>query len=343
MTEPPTGWTTPGSQPPPEVPQWTAPPSYGNQTPWAATDPTWAMAPQPGVIPLRPLGLGEILDAAIKIIRRYPKPTLGLSAAIALVVTVINVLFVLLLDSGTRPTFGSGSSDSSTAVSFNDTNLSSAPGSIVTFLAGLVLTGVLVAVVGKAVLGQPAPPAEIWRSVKGRLWALLGLSLLTGLILALPIGVGVLIGVVTGSVGLAVLLGLTGGIASVYLYVRLALAAPALVLEKASVTTALKRSGVLVKGAWWRTLGILLLSSVIVAFISGIVTVPIAIAVLIGSGGDPTGTPLQLVTHVLTGLLSIFIAPFGAGVRAMVYVDRRMRAEGLDVALQSAATTPPAL
>ena len=53
--------------------------------------------PQPGVVPLRPLALGELLDGAIKIIRRYPRPTLGLSAAIAAVVTVLNVGLVLLL------------------------------------------------------------------------------------------------------------------------------------------------------------------------------------------------------------------------------------------------------
>jgi hypothetical protein len=341
MTEPPTGWTTPGSPPAPDGPQWTAPPAYGNQAPWAATDPTWAMAPQPGVIPLRPLGLGEILDGAIKIIRRYPRPTLGLSAAIALVVTVINVLFVLLLDGGSRPTFADNSGDGS-GTTLNNTNLSGAPGTIVTFLAGLVLTGVLVAVVGKAVLGQPAALGEIWQSVKGRLWALLGLSLLTGLILSLPIGVGIAIGLLTGSVGLTVLLGLIGGVGSVYLYVRLSLAAPTLVLEKAGVTTALRRSGVLVKGAWWRTLGILLLSSIIVGFVTAIVTVPVAVIALVASGGD-SGNGLQILTHVLTGLLSVFIAPFGAGVRAMVYVDRRMRAEGLDVALQAAATAPPAL
>jgi hypothetical protein len=341
MTEPPTGWTTPGSQPAPEGPQWTAPPSYGSQAPWAATDPTWVMAPQPGVIPLRPLGLGEILDGAIKIIRRYPKPTLGLSAAIALVVTVINVLFVLVLDTGARSAFSGNSGDGGSFSS--NTNLSGGPGAIVSFLAGLVLTGVLVAVVGKAVLGQPAPPGEIWRQVKGRLWALLGLSLLTGLLIALPVGAGVLIGVLAGSAALAVLLGLAGAVGSVYLYVRLSLAAPTLVLEKAGVTTALKRSGVLVKGAWWRTLGILLLSSIIVGFITAIVTVPVAVIALVASGGDAAGSGLQIITHVLTGVLSVFIAPFGAGVRAMVYVDRRMRAEGLDVALQAAATAPPAL
>ena len=40
------------------------------------------MAPKPGVIPLRPLGVGEILDGAISYIRANPGVTLGLSAVV---------------------------------------------------------------------------------------------------------------------------------------------------------------------------------------------------------------------------------------------------------------------
>ena len=38
-----------------------------------------AIAPKPGIVPLRPLGVGEILDGAFTSMRRYPKATLGLS------------------------------------------------------------------------------------------------------------------------------------------------------------------------------------------------------------------------------------------------------------------------
>ena len=38
---------------------------------------------RPGIIPLRPLGLGDILDGAIKLIRFNPKAVLGLSAIAA--------------------------------------------------------------------------------------------------------------------------------------------------------------------------------------------------------------------------------------------------------------------
>ena len=55
-----------------------------------ARDPaTAAAAPKPGVIPLRPLGLGEILDGSFATIRRNPKATLGIAAIVMTVSAVI--------------------------------------------------------------------------------------------------------------------------------------------------------------------------------------------------------------------------------------------------------------
>ena len=43
----------------------------------------WAApAPMPGGVPLRPLGVGEILSGAFTLIRRNPMATLGLAAII---------------------------------------------------------------------------------------------------------------------------------------------------------------------------------------------------------------------------------------------------------------------
>ena len=47
----------------------------------------WAI--KPGVIPLRPLGLGEILDGAISTMRRYPKLMLGVAAIVVTITQMI--------------------------------------------------------------------------------------------------------------------------------------------------------------------------------------------------------------------------------------------------------------
>jgi hypothetical protein len=329
MTEPPPSWSSPGGEsspiPPPPAPIPTHSYGYG----YAAA--------QPGVIPLRPLALGELLDGSIKVIRRYPRPTLGLSAAIAVVVTALNIVGVLLLDESARNVSEPGTFDSDQVAAGL---AAGGPAQLLAFVAGLVLTGALIIVGGKAVRGQPAPTSEVWAAVKPRLLALLGLSLLTGLIVVAPlvlgIGVAVVLGLALGGAGLAIgiPLGIAGFVAFVYLYIRLSLSSAALVLEKTGVTQALRRSGVLVKGSWWRIFGILLLTWLITAIISGIIVVPVVGVSAVLTSDD---SPVYLVLQQLgAGLAAVLLSPFSAGVRALLYVDRRMRAEGLDVALQAA-------
>ena len=349
MSEPPTGWSapvggwaSPGAEQPPPAATVTPPPGSGPPQAWYGAPQTGygGLPPGPGVVPLRPLGLGELLDGAIKIIRRYPRPTLGLSAAIAVVVTLINVIFALLLDAASPATTDRGSTDvfvvSSTAIG------TTLPGAVVGFLANLVLTGALVVVVGKAVLGQPAPTSEVWATVRPRLLPLLGLSVLIGLAVMVPSVVGIALAVALGvGIGAAALvlgipLAILGMGLSAYLYVRLALAAPALVLEKAGIIAALRRSSVLVKGSWWRVFGVLLLASVIAAVISGIIGLPISLVALLTTGGRSASTSYLVAQQIGAGIASVLVAPFSAGVRALLYVDRRMRAEGLDLALQAA-------
>ena len=226
MTEPPTqppppGWTKPGAPepsapppppPPPPPPGYgygapppPPPPGYGYPPPGYGQQPAWGQPqwgqPQwgapvvtPGVVPLRPLTLGEILDGAVKVIRRYPKPTLGLSAVIAVLTTVLGLLIVIGSDySSFADDVRSGGSSDDPFV--NGADIASIPVSVLGWLAGIVLTGFLVAVVGKAVLGQPASFSETWQQVRPRIWALLGLALLTGLLAGGPLVVGVLLAV----------------------------------------------------------------------------------------------------------------------------------------------------
>jgi hypothetical protein len=298
----------------------------------------------PGVVPLRPLTLGEILDGAVKVIRRYPKPTLGLSAIIAVVTTVLGLLLVLAGDysSFADDLRSGGSSDDPFA---NGADVASIPVSLLGWLAGLVLTGFLVVVVGKAVLGQPASFGETWQQVRPRLWALIGLALLTGLLTSAPMIAGGLVAVLLAYISPVLLvIGIPLVIASVclgvYLYVRVSLASAALVLEKASVRTALTRSGVLVKGDWWRVFGILLLVQVISYVVSQVMVIPFAIIggiSLFASPDEGGATALFLLVTVGSGLATFLVSPFTSGARALLYVDRRMRAEGLDLTLQAAA------
>jgi hypothetical protein len=302
----------------------------------------------PGVVPLRPLTVGELLDGAVKVVRRYPRPTLGMSAVVAVVTTVLNLLAVLAEDTSQLARDASssgGESDFSTSFGAGSGGLAGIPGTVFGFLGGLVLAGFLVAVVGKAVLGQPTSFAETWAQVRPRIWALLGLTFLIALVCFLPMVAGIVVAVVLGFIALPLLfvgvpLAAGGMLASVYLYVRFSLSSAALVLEKAKIREAMRRSGVLVRGSWWRVFGVLLLVQLLSALVTGVLTVPFAIAGGVTAATNPDGggfTVLLVATQIGGGLAAFLVSPFAAGARGLLYVDRRMRAEGLDLTLQAAA------
>jgi len=364
----PDGWSTPagwGGPAEPSSPAHGAPADLdANAPPAPASGPpppttgSWGARPverKPGVVPLRPLGLGEVLDGAVGVIRRYPRPALGLSVIVAVVTTLLNVLLLVTAFQPLLAFDPSSFDDGDTAALEGALGGAFAGGALsilLTLLAGAVLTGAIAAVVGKAVLGAPLSFGQVWAQVRPLLLKLVGVAVLVlvlvyGVLLlgiAVAAGLFALGGAILGFVAIPVVL--VSAALAVYLYIRFALAPCVLVLERTSIRMSLRRSGVLVKGDWWRVLGILLLTFVIGTFVSQIVQLPFAVLGAGSPGGllDPDagafGTRELVASAIGGGLASTIIAPFTAGVRALLYVDRRMRAEGLDVALAAAAATP---
>ena len=383
MSEPggwstPDGWGAPASPPPPAPGQGygqqdPGQPGYGQrpadlgygQQPAPGTPPygrpqaPWGTRPvddKPGVVPLRPLGLGEVLDGAVGVLRRYPRPALGLAALVALVSTVCNVLLLvtafepfLRVDTAALDRGDTAALENAIGGAFAGASLSL----LLALVSGAVMTGAMTAVVGKAVLGEPMTFGQAWAQVRARLLPLIGLALLVLVIVA-----GTLIGATVAGIALIAVLGGTGAFVGVplmlagaavalWLYVRLSLAPCALVLERTGIGTSLRRSAVLVKRDWWRVFGVLLLTVVIGTFVSQVVQLPFA-ALGAGSVGgvfdpetDVLGTRSLVMSAIGGGLAATLVAPFTAGVRALLYVDRRMRAEGLDVSLSAAAASRP--
>jgi hypothetical protein len=190
---------------------------------------------------------------------------------------------------------------------------------------------------------------EAWAAVRPLLLRLLGLAVVVGLAVwgtfVLGLVAALALGAALGGAGIAlgVLLGLGAAVAAVLVYVRLSLAPSAMVLERAGVVASLRRSSALVRGDAWRVLGVLLLVLVITTFISQVLQTPFAVRSF-GAGLSGEATTFSTTDVVLQSIGSALaltvVAPFGAAVRALLYVDRRMRAEGLDVSLAAAAARP---
>ena len=368
MNEPMSGWVSPSGDapaPPLSAPAPTAAPaayampSYDGAPAGWQTVPGWGQPrppePKPGVVPLRPLGLGELLDGAVSLIRRYPRPVLGLSAALSVIATAVNVTLAVtvlkpLIAFDTSAIANGGTASTNQLDGFvGGATLGGFGSSLVSALATIVLTGVLTAIAGRGVLGEPMTLAQAWAEVRPAIWRLIGLALLTGLLvygtLALGITVAVVLFATVGGIStiLGIPLALGAVCLAVYLYCRLSLAPCAAVLERAGVRTSLRRSGVLVRRSWWRVFGVLLMAVVVASIVGQVIQGPFLVfglAPTLFGGGNITDAPTRLLvlSYIGAGIAQTLIGPFAAGVRALLYVDRRMRAEGLDVALSAAAT-----
>ena len=308
--------------------------------------------PGPGGIPLRPLAVGEILSGAFTSIRQNPAATLGLAAILltwygvasaAISLALRGVLNDLHLYSGQTLT-----PEQARHVLFQvfAIVLPSFLGLfVIAFLFELILTGLLTVVIGRGVLGRKVGMGEAWRIALPRLPAIVGAVILTALCVIGPwafVAAAVVILALAHINAAAIAVGVLGGIAAICLTiwfsVMLSLATPTVVLERQGPARALGRSWRLVRRSFWRVLGILLLAAVIVGLAGFVLQVPFAIAG--GSGGIFGLAGTRTVAAIIIGAVGSIVAgavtwPISAGVTVLLYLDMRMRKEGLDLTLQS--------
>ncbi|WP_299034437.1 glycerophosphoryl diester phosphodiesterase membrane domain-containing protein [uncultured Pseudokineococcus sp.] len=326
-------------QPPSTAPGWGPPPGAG---------PAWSSPQRPGIVPLRPLGALELLEGGFRAISANPRVMLGTSAAVFGAVAVLSLLLAPLFGSAfaavlneSLPAAGAGSEFSALDLAGTDPVTT-----VVSLVATTVLTGLLVLSVSGSVIGRTVPAGELWQRVRGRVLALVGLALLTGLVYFAVVLLGAGIGALgffagTGAGVGGLVLGLLAGVAvAVWLGTRWAFAAVALLLEGRGVFSALGRSAGLVRGTWWRVFGVLLLTYVLVSIATAVLVVPAGVVsgVIDVVVGSTAGSALAAFVTLLFGTVaSILVQPFASAVVALLYTDLRIRQEGLDVELARAA------
>ncbi|MFJ1844824.1 MULTISPECIES: glycerophosphoryl diester phosphodiesterase membrane domain-containing protein [unclassified Streptomyces] len=362
-TPPPAGqWTAPsapgaGPGAPPPAPGW----GGGAQGPWGGgpNGAGWGRPPtaaKPGVIPLRPLGVGEILDGAVSTMRAHWRTVLGITLTVAVIaqIAIILVQRYLLPEPPAIDPHATGSEAlRQSADSAQSALISSVPSLLITLIATLVTTSVLTVVISRSVLGRPVTLSDAWAEARTRLAPLLGLTMLLTLIGAAVMAAGLLPGMLIGSTtgaGLVVIGFLAASVVVIWLMVRFCLASPALMLERQSITTSMRRSAKLVRNAWWRTFGILALTWLLTLIVSVIIAIPFGIiAMTVDDGGISSvltngstnfGWPFLIVSGIGQVITATITYPLSAGVMALLYVDQRIRREALDLDLARAAGLP---
>jgi hypothetical protein len=364
------GWQAPGYPGSPAQPDSGAqsdqypPPGYPPTPPAGWGAPAWGPPPpvKPGVIPLRPLGVGEIMDGAVTTIRRNPGPMLGLSAVLAIIVQFIGLIasWLLFRDLQALETLPATASPAEVFGVVGGTVGGFGVMAIVSWVATVILTGVLTVVVSRAVLGENLTVGAAWAKARPKLPKLLLLTLVYSLIAIAPLLAVTLLMVLAaatgggnGMIGVGVLAGFVGVALTVWLYVRYSLATPAFMLESTpgshpgeparpiGIGKALRRSAELVTKSWWRLFGILILVWIVAMIVTQVIGVLFSIPTFFFADPfDPESmTSLGMLSlSALGGVVSTTItAPFLAAAVALLYVDRRIRREALDVELARAA------
>ena len=329
---------------------------------WAAPADGFFLAPKPGIIPLRPLSIGEIISGAFESLRANPRamflPSLIVLTATGALSAVLNYLGASFLLSRVDDLLNSSDVRISGILPvFMGSFASQMVGALLTALATTILTGLLIVAVSRSVLGRIATPGEVWERTRGRILPLIGQTLLITLITIVADIIILVIGVVLIAVIAASIMGSDPGagaiiatllvalalivlvfIAAVFLVVRLSLAPAALMLENTGVVEGIGRSWALTRGSFWRVLGILVLAGLITGLVTGTLSFGLGMVLGVISVGLPAAQPLvSAVTVLLTSVLSALVLPFTAAVTALTYIDLRMRTEGLDVELRQAA------
>lgn len=332
-------------------------PGYG-QNPYGApqfTQPGWTPPPKPGLIPLRPLGFGTLLGAPFLALKRNPKATFGSALLVQAVSVVISLLVIGVITfffvsriTAARPE----DQDAVAAGGIAGIIIGALIPFLITLIGTVFLQGVIVTEVARATLGEKLTLKAVWKATWPRLghlllWVLVATLAVLVVLAAITAIVWLLVvlggGFVAAGVIIAILAGIALLVAGVWVSIKLSIVPSIIVLERATMVAAIRRSWRLTDGYFWRTLGVQYLIAFIVGTVSQVVVTPISfLYVMAVSTIDPTGTSAEswigpIILYAIMIVLSLLVASITSVVSsaaiALIYVDLRMRKEGLDLEL----------
>lgn len=330
----------------------------------------WAAPPKPGVIPLAPLRVSDMLSGAFATIGGYWKPLVGIALALFGAATAVMGIGVAIAFSTVAADWddltGPGEPDTAQLVPLGIAfGVLMVIGVIAYLLASAVVQAAVPVVLQEAVLGRPIGFGTVWRRAWSRVWAMIGTVFLLALAVAIPFLVIMFTMVATvvyfvslgnsDTAGPLLLFGLLGWLVlaplAIWLWVKFSLAPTIVVFEAQRPVAALRRSARLVQGSWWRVLGITLLALGLASVVGYMIQMPFqALGMIPGSvdstemTGEPSGGEILalfggiMVLSMISGLVSqLFSSIFPPLMTGLLYVDLRMRNEGLAPVLAEAA------
>jgi hypothetical protein len=277
---------------------------------------------------LRPLGIGEILDVALKIVWRNAGTLVRIVVFVVLPVQILTALLAASvsprsLNSGTSYTFRSQSSDST--LSSSDLKAFIGYG-IAVLILGLLSSTLASAACFRAIVSAYLGERTDWKSSLGYALKRLHSVIWVTVLASLAAGFGLILCVLPG----------------IYFWVSFSVAVPVLLTEGKRGSRALGRSKALVKDYWWRAFGVTVLGYILTTILAGAIEGAL-VGVTSISAGDSSLT--AIVLNVVAGTGSKLVTtPFVAAFIIVLYIDLRVRKEAFDLQLLAGriGVEPPA-
>jgi hypothetical protein len=265
---------------------------------------------------MRPLSIGELLDAAFAAVRR----NFGTLVLCTLVVVVpVAIVNTLISASSSDTAFDFTTSSTITKDEVAPYVAGTLASSLLSLVAQTLTAAACLRTIGGDVVSSPAGAGDSLRYAAKRLGPLIWVSILYALAL--------IVGVLMCLVG------------AIWLGVLFCLATPALLFEEKRGVAAMRRSRELIEGHWWRVFGALIVGYLIVGVLQGLLGALVGGVILANSNSELTNAVLVTLVSIIGFALSL---PFASALLTYIYFDLRVRKEGFDLQLLAQRIGAPA-
>jgi hypothetical protein len=269
---------------------------------------------------LRPMGIGDILDETFRLYRENFMLFVATCAVLEVPVQIINVLIRLSAPVAAPPTPG----QLLTSAQASALAAASSIGALVGAFAAAIMTAALAVAISNRYLNRSVTVGDAYRATMNRLGPLLLAIVWAGIRLIL-LGIACIV-----LVGIPFL---------IYFGVAWSLLSQVVMLENVGGAGASARSRELIRGYWWKTLGLLVVTGLLVNILTWLPT--LVIGAIVGSGAGSSAAQL-LIRGIVSLIIGVLTLPIPIAAMTLLFYDLKIRKEAFDLeALVQQAGAPP--
>jgi hypothetical protein len=273
---------------------------------------------------LRPMGIGDILDETFRLYRENFTLFVATCAVLEVPVQIINFLIRLSAPVAVPPTPGQSLTPAQ-ASALAAGSAASSIGALIAAFAAAIMTAALAVAISNRYLNRSVTVGDAYRATMNRLGPLL-LAIVWAGVRFILLGIACVV-----LVGIPFL---------IYFAVAWSLLSQVVMLENVGGGGASGRSRELIRGYWWKTLGLLVVTWLLVMILTAI---PAAVVGAIAGSGAGSSAAGLLITGIVGLIIGVLVQPIPIAAMTLLFYDLKIRKEAFDLEamVQQAGAPPP--